>query len=228
MRQQTRHELVEKIYKHAVAALVVAVGSEKLPGEPYSEPIKEAAWNLVKAFQAGQAVYKDNHWLVHKNVDDTIKALVYALVGRNVPRGPYSEHVYKAAAKFVHAYRAGQEMENCRITDFDEYKAEVERRRQIGLTIDPATAETMFWFADMNDPYDILDEEYHEGQYGRERFARNPGGVWVDFNDLPEATHKALWRRDGHKLVFPYGLGGDYDVINKPPCRTKHSAKRPE
>jgi len=128
-------------------------------------------------------------------------------------RGPYSE--------------AGQEMHNCRMTAFDEYKAEVERRRQIGLTIDPATAETMFWYADMNDPYDILDEEYHEGQYGRERFARNPGGVWVDFNDLPEATHEALWQRDGHKLVYPYGLDDDCDRINKPPCRTKHSAKWP-
>ena len=38
---------------------------------------------------------------------------------------------------------------NYRLTDIDEYKAEVERRRQIGLTIDPATAETTFWWADL-------------------------------------------------------------------------------
>ena len=58
----------------------------------------------------------------------------------------------------------------------------------------------------MNDPYDILDERYHEGQSGREYFARNLGGEWVLFEDLPEATRKALWERDGRKLVFPCGL----------------------
>ena len=227
MLQQTRHELVEKIYKHAIAAVVVAVVGRKQPREPYSETIKKAALNLVEAFQAGQMVYNDNRWVVDKNFDDTITALVYALVGKNAPRGPYGQNVYKAVVKFVEAYRAGQEMQNCGITDLDEYKAEIERRRQIGLTIDPATAETMFWFADINDPYDILDEEHHDGQFGRERFARNPGGVWVDFNDLPEATREALWQRDGHKLVFPYGLDGDCDVINKPLCRARHSDKRP-
>jgi hypothetical protein len=101
--------------------------------------------------------------------------------------------------------------------DLKEYKIELEHRRQVGLTIDPATAETTFWWADMNDPYHILDEKYHEGQSGREYFARNPGGVWVDFNDLPEATRKALWQRDGHKLMFPYGLNPGDDIINKPP-----------
>jgi hypothetical protein len=98
-----------------------------------------------------------------------------------------------------------------------EYKIELECRRQIGLTIDPATAETTFWWADMNDPYDVLDERHHEGQTGREYFARNPGGEWVHFHDLPEATHKALWERDKRKLVFPYGLNPGDDTINKPP-----------
>jgi hypothetical protein len=100
-----------------------------------------------------------------------------------------------------------------------EYKIELEGRRQIGLTIDPATAETTFWWADMNDPYDILDERHHEGQSGREYFARNPGGEWVHFEDLPEATHKALWQRDRRKLVFPSGLHPGDDIINKPPVR---------
>ena len=99
-----------------------------------------------------------------------------------------------------------------------EYAAEMERRRQIGLSIDPAIAETMFWWADINDPYCILDAERHEGQVGRERFARNPGGEWVDFNDLPEATRKALWARDERKLMFPYGLHGE-DMINRPPAQ---------
>ena len=127
MSYQTRYELVETIYKHAIAVLVVAVAGEKLPCEPYSKPIKDAAGNLVEAFQAG-AVYQDFHWLVDKNADDAITALVDALVGENVPRGPYNEDIYEAVAKFVYAYRAGQEMQNCLITDFDEYKAERERR----------------------------------------------------------------------------------------------------
>ena len=68
----------------------------------------------------------------------------------------------------------------------------------------------------MNDPYDILDERYHEGQSGREYFARNLGGEWVLFEDLPEATRKALWERDGRKLVFPCGLDHGDDIVNKP------------
>ena len=60
MTYQTRYELVDTIYKHAIAALVAAVVGQKLSREPYSEPIKDAARNLVKAFKAG-AVYKDNY-----------------------------------------------------------------------------------------------------------------------------------------------------------------------
>ena len=228
MSRTTRYELTGKIYRHAVAALVAAVCGQKLLCEPYSEPIKDAAKDVVDAFEAGRLVYKDGRWRVHKKFDDAIAALVGAVGCQKVPRGPYHEQVYRAAMKFVQAYKAGQAVASCRITDLKEYKAEVKRRRQIGTTIDPTTAETIFWFADMNDPYDILDEEYHEGQWGREQFARNPGGPWVDFDDLPDVTREALWQRDGHKLVFPYGLDGDYDVINKPPCRPKHSARRPK
>jgi hypothetical protein len=106
--------------------------------------------------------------------------------------------------------------------DLKEYKIELERRRQIGLKIDLATAETTFWWADIYDPYHVLGEKHHEGQSGREYFARNPGGEWVHFEDLPEATHKALWERDRRKLVFPYGGHLGDDIINKPPV-AEHS-----
>jgi hypothetical protein len=99
-----------------------------------------------------------------------------------------------------------------------EYRAEIERRRQIGVTIDPAIAETIFWYADISDPYCILDPVFHLGQVGREHFARNPGGECVHFRDLPKVTRKALWERDGHKLVFPYGLHPGDDLINYPPA----------
>jgi hypothetical protein len=206
MPRPTKYELVDKIYKYAVAELVVAVVGRNVPRAPYSAPIKEAAWNLVEAFQAGQAVDKEDHWLVEKNLDDAITGLVGAIVSQDVPCGPYSGHVYEAARNLVEGYQAGQAVQNCRITDLDEYEAERERLRQIGLTIDPAIAETMFWYADEGDPYDILDEEYHENCYGRVRAARNPGRKWVVFHDLPEATYEALWKRDGRKLVFPYGV----------------------
>ena len=103
-----------------------------------------------------------------------------------------------------------------------EYRAEIERRRQIGVTIDPAIAETIFWYADISDPYCILDPVFHLGQVGREHFARNPGGEWVHINDLPEATGKALWERDGRKLVFPYGLHPGDDLINYPSAGHTH------
>jgi hypothetical protein len=76
-----------------------------------------------------------------------------------------------------------------------------EHRRQIGLTIDPATAQMTSWQAamgaSMDEPYDILDP--NEDQY----FARNPNGEWVLFEDLPEATRKALWGRYKRELGFP-------------------------
>jgi hypothetical protein len=166
----------------------------------------------------------DDYKLVNKNQDDAIAELVDAVLRepQEGQRTKYSKPVYEAALKLVEACKALDAVYDYRLTDIDEYKAEVERRRQIGLTIDPATAETTFWFADICDPYCILDrEKYHEGQSGREYFARNPGASnydWVDFFDLPEATRKALWERDERKLVFPYGLNPGDDLINYPPA----------
>jgi hypothetical protein len=162
----------------------------------------------------------DDYKLVNKNQDDAIAELVDAVVGQEAPRGPYGELVYKAAWSLVKVFKAADAVYNYRLTDIEEYDTEVERRRQIGLTIDPATAETTFWWADIFDPYHILDPKHHGGQVGRERFARNPGesNDWVNFHDLPEATRNALWERDERKLVFPYGLNPDDDVINYPPA----------
>jgi hypothetical protein len=106
--------------------------------------------------------------------------------------------------------------------DLEEYRIEIQRLRQIGLTIDPATAETAFFWADMNDPYDILGERYHEGQVEREYFARNPGGEWVLFEDLTEATRNLLWQRDGRRLVFPFGLKPGDDIMNSIPSPDRY------
>lgn len=166
---------------------------------------------------------KGDYDLANKSQEDAISQLVDTVLReRQEAQGAgYSELVYKTAWNLVKVFKAADAVYNYRITDPDEYKAEVERRRQIGLTIDPATAETTFCWEDLSDPYDIRDPKYHCGTIGRVRFARHPGARnadWVDFIGLPEATRKALWERDGRKLSFPYGLHPDDEVINYPPA----------
>ncbi len=98
----------------------------------------------------------------------------------------------------------------------DQYEAFRAECRREGLSVDPAIAETCFSYRDVFDPYDILPDECRSGTIGREEFARNPGGDWLCFEDLPDTTQKALWQRDGAKLQFPYGLNPGDDLINKP------------
>jgi hypothetical protein len=83
------------------------------------------------------------------------------------------------------------------------YEAELQRRRRIGETIDPATAETEFRWVDSNDPYEILDEKYHGKDKVYEYFVRNPGACqmdWVHLYDLPKATRTAFRARDARLI----------------------------
>ena len=81
-------------------------------------------------------------------------------------------------------------------------------RKDIGLKIDPKTAEVDWTYAQTLDPYGVgpeLPEEYQ--QVGRAYFARSPGGdIWVWFGDLPEAIRDALWQKHKRKLAFPAEL----------------------
>jgi hypothetical protein len=84
-------------------------------------------------------------------------------------------------------------------------------RKEEGKRIDPATAETMWTYECVADPYglvppaDLSDEA--RGVSGRCYWARSPGSdIWLLFDDLPEATVKALWARDKRELAFPAGL----------------------
>jgi len=83
-------------------------------------------------------------------------------------------------------------------------------RKEAGLKIDPETAEVEWTYAQTLDPYGVyrdLPEDCQ--QVGREYFARSPeSDVWVNFEDLPEATRDALWKRHHSKLAFPAGLEG--------------------
>jgi hypothetical protein len=88
-----------------------------------------------------------------------------------------------------------------------------------GQQIDPATAEVLWTYALMPDPYSVMDnvpDSYWV--VGREYFARAPGtSVWVSFEDLPEATRDALWNRHASKLAFPAGLEEVFAAVRDHP-----------
>jgi hypothetical protein len=88
-------------------------------------------------------------------------------------------------------------------------------RKAEGLKIDPATAEIFWTYEQTMDPYGIhpdLPEELQ--QVGREYFARNPGSdIWVSFDDLPDATRKALRARGkGERAAFSAGPNPTSDI----------------
>jgi hypothetical protein len=75
-------------------------------------------------------------------------------------------------------------------------------RREAALQIDPETAEVMWKYANVADPYGV----YPDGEecIGRVYFARPAGSdVWVDFGDLPDATVKALREKQEFRRAFP-------------------------
>jgi hypothetical protein len=85
----------------------------------------------------------------------------------------------------------------------DKTEMPVERwraiRREAGLHIDPETAEVMWTWGQIADPYGIegADLPGEHDCVGRIYFAQSPGsGVWVEFGDLPKATVAALWKNE--------------------------------
>jgi hypothetical protein len=89
-------------------------------------------------------------------------------------------------------------------------KAEIERwlavRKEEALKIDPETAEVYWVYAQVLDPYGVLDEcelpEEFRG-VGRDYFARAPGSdIWVWFGDLPDETEDKLWKKHRSKVSF--------------------------
>jgi hypothetical protein len=99
-----------------------------------------------------------------------------------------------------------QELNDQRLGLFNKVQA---IRKEVGLRINPETAEVAWNYVEILDPYDdgiILDPETR-GCIGRGYFARSPGSkIWVEFGDLPEATAKALWGDHKKDLAFPAGL----------------------
>jgi hypothetical protein len=81
-------------------------------------------------------------------------------------------------------------------------------RKEAALNSDPATAELVWCFHYIFDPYGIDPEPPEEYRIvGREYFARFPGSdIWVWFGDLPFAVAKALCEKRETHLAFPAGL----------------------
>lgn len=76
-------------------------------------------------------------------------------------------------------------------------------RREAALQIDPETAEVMCTYTNSVDPYGIYPD-CPEECIGRVYFARPSGSdVWVDFNDLPDATVRALREKQELRRAFP-------------------------
>jgi hypothetical protein len=118
---------------------------------------------------------EDNHMIV--DLHHAFAGLMFALLNKQVSRKAQDRLIYIAARELAEWYRA-------MTADLKKEKAEQERLRQVGLTIDPATAETTWSYVDF---YGCACPDY---------FGRNPGGEWVNFDDLPEATREALRERD--------------------------------
>jgi excisionase family DNA binding protein len=89
----------------------------------------------------------------------------------------------------------------------DQEKVEVAEwlkvRKEAATEIDSETAEVIWDYRENFDPYGVYPPPPGVlQQVGREYFARAPGNnVWVSFDDLPDETVDALWRRHGTKPV---------------------------
>jgi hypothetical protein len=77
-------------------------------------------------------------------------------------------------------------------------------RREAALQIDPETAQVMWTYADVSNPYGIYPRCPEMECIGRVWFARPSGSdVWVCFYDLPDATVKALMEKQEQRRTSP-------------------------
>jgi hypothetical protein len=74
--------------------------------------------------------------------------------------------------------------------------------RIAGQQIDPETADVEWTYICLIDPYGVLPQEIVEldNSVGQGYFARVPeSDLWVEFDDLPDATRQALWQKIDHR-----------------------------
>lgn len=82
---------------------------------------------------------KDSHMI--GSLHNVFAGLVFALLNEQVSRNAQERLIYMAARELLEWYGAMS-------ADLKKEEAEQERLRQVGLTIDPATAETTWSYVD--------------------------------------------------------------------------------
>ena len=77
--------------------------------------------------------------------------------------------------------------------DVKEVEQFLAARRQAGSLIDPATADVYWEWAQMLDPYGVLNLPDECQCVGRLYFAKSPDSdIWVSQHDLPRETWRVL------------------------------------
>jgi hypothetical protein len=78
----------------------------------------------------------------------------------------------------------------------EKYRKFQGERIAAGKLIDPKTADFMWKWAEILNPYGVLSDLSEEERcVGRVHFLRSPAGdIWVNSYDLPEATRHETWR----------------------------------
>lgn len=102
------------------------------------------------------------------------------------------ELLKRKATMYANLQEYAKPREGMTLADVQAFIAE---RRAEGLRIDPATCERACWAVPIIDPYGLLDLPEEEQCFSPEPFVRNPGGDWVWYGDVPEATFAAILAR---------------------------------
>jgi hypothetical protein len=81
-------------------------------------------------------------------------------------------------------------------------------RKAAGLHVDPETAEVCWDCVPVGDPYGLRPPSAADlDSVGPMYFARSSeSSKWIEFNDLPEATRKALYKKHHSQLAFSVAL----------------------
>lgn len=70
-------------------------------------------------------------------------------------------------------------------------------RKVAAMGIEPAAAEILWVFTEIDDPYGVLPPA-EESCNGRSYFARSPeSDIWVSFDDLPDDVREMLYKKMG-------------------------------
>ena len=190
--------------KHRIRLLLKALPNKSDAELAELARADEAAVAVLRA-EAAAAEQEIQDWLAEEEeaipheVEHRIRLLLKALPNKSNAELAELAMVDEAAVAKLRAEAAAAEQA------IQEWLA---IRKEAGRHIDPETAEVLWHYVQVMDPYGVdpdLPDEYH--CVGRGYFARSPGSdVWVDFGDLPVSIRDALWEKHKSQLAFAAGL----------------------